>query len=186
MKICAVCARSFERSVQRVTGVKAPVTSPPLTLAEFPEGLLDGYEFYYFKLHGLADQPFWYGDDWLTAIATDTILKAKMAGAVVFVANCFLPESPMLDALLRSNVRAVIGGPGENYARPNRVDGADLLGKWLLAGLIMGLDVERAYRAAMVRVLLIRPRSEQAHVAKADTLAFRIWTPPNRKIGQHR
>jgi len=171
MKVLAVCAKSFERSVRKAAGVK-PVTSPPLTLAEFPKGLLDGYDFYYFKLHGLADQPFWYGDDFITAMATDTIVDARMSGAVVFVANCYLPESPMLWALLRAGARAVIGGPGENYARPNRVDGADLLGLWLRAGLLLGLSVEKAYRAAMLRVKAMKPGR-----AKSDTLAFRVWRP---------
>ena len=45
-----------------------------LPLDSLPAGFLDGYDFYYFKLHGLKDQPYWYGDGWLTAIASETIV----------------------------------------------------------------------------------------------------------------
>ncbi|RPI64650.1 MAG: hypothetical protein EHM48_00420 [Planctomycetaceae bacterium] len=169
MKVFACCAKSFEPSVIRAAGVK-PVTCPPLALADCPNGILDGYDFYYFKLHGMQDQPYWYGDNWLTALATDTIIKARMSGAVVFVANCFLPESPMLWALLKAGARAVVGGSGENYARPNTVDGADLIGMWLRRGLSAGLRVESAFKLARSRAWLTFPG-----MVRDDMLQFRMW-----------
>ncbi len=144
-----------------------------MTLDTFKPGALDGYEFYYFKLHGLAGQPYWYGDNWVTALSADQVREARMDGAVVFVANCYLPDSPMLAALLSNGARAVIGGAGQNYARSNTVDGADLLGLWVRRGLQFGLSVEKALQLGKSRMGFKAKKSQ----SRTDTLAFKLWMP---------
>jgi hypothetical protein len=171
MKIFAFCSASFAPSVRRAAGVE-PVTCPPLTLDLLPPHFLDGYDFYYFKLHGLKDQPYWYGDNWVTAIDVEHISKAKMNGSIVFVANCFLPESQMLWSLLKAGCRWVVGGAGKNYARPNTVDGADTLGKAFRQALSWGMTPKGAFRLAKVRAALIQDAK-----IRRDTLGFQLWQP---------
>ena len=130
MDVFAYCAWSMRESVRQAAGV-APMTCPPVSALEFEPGWLRGHDFVYFKLHGLRGQPFWYGDEYQTAVTASQLRSADLAGAVVFVANCHLEGSAMLAALLEAGAKAVIGGPGANYALKYGVNGADLLGLWL-------------------------------------------------------
>ncbi|MFH1485969.1 MAG: hypothetical protein ABIH46_07860 [Chloroflexota bacterium] len=168
--VFAYCAASFEWTVKRASGV-APKMSPPLTMDSFTPSLMEGYEFLYFKLHGMPGQPFWYGDDGVTAISAHQIAEANLVGAVVFVANCHLPESPMLKALLGAGASAVIGGPGENYAGVQTIMGADLLGMYVRYLWQLGADAQRALRWAKLRLRLKWPSK-----ATKDTLSFQLYT----------
>lgn len=169
MRALAYCAASYEQSVRRAAGVK-PLLSPPASVETLDVSLFHGREFVYFKLHGLPGQPFWYGDDWLTAVSAKQVREMDLGGAVVFVANCHLPESPMLEALLDAGAGAVIGGGGENYARAGRVDGADLLGLYVRWMLELGVGLQRAFWVAKMRLRLRRPGK-----VTEDTLAFRLY-----------
>jgi len=176
MRSFAYCAASYERSVRRAAGVE-PLLSPPASLETLDVSLFHGREFLYFKLHGLPGQPFWYGDDWLTAVSAKQVRAMDLGGAVVFVANCHLPESPMLEALLDGGARAVIGGAGENYARAGRVDGADLLGLYVRWMLGLGMELQRAFWVAKMRLKLRRPDR-----VTEDTLAFRVYREVDRWV----
>lgn len=182
MKVLAYCAASFEESVIRAAGVK-PLLSPPINLARFDPRWLTGYEFLYFKLHGLPSEQFWYGDKWQTALSADQLRQANLTGAVVFVANCHLYQlspvdptitypGPMLTALLAAGAYAVAGGPGINYARSSTVHGADRLGlhfrRWLERGFPPKLAFSLA--KAQLRAKLIKDE------ATRDALAFHIFT----------
>jgi len=169
MDTFAYCAASFERSVRRAAGTQ-PLTCPPASMETFDAGELAGRDFIYFKLHGLPGEPYWYGDDWQTALCREQLQVADLSGAVVFVANCNLPQSPMLTALLDAGPVAVIGGPGQNYARSRRVDGADLLGLYVRRVLSFGFGARDALAVAMLRLKLKRRDK-----ATRDTLAFRIY-----------
>ena len=176
MQIFAFCAASFRESVHRAAGV-VPVTCPPYQVDGVPPVHLlfermQAANFLYFKLHGLAGQPYWYGDGWMTAISAAQLCSLDLSGAVVFVANCFLADSPMLPALLDAGARAVVGGHGENYARSRGVDGADLLGLWFRRFCQAGLQVRMAMALSKVRLKARRPTK-----AIRDALAFELWTP---------
>ncbi len=174
MRVLAYCAQSFEHSVKRAAGVK-PLLSPPVTMDTFNPTWLEGYNLVYVKLHGLPNQPFWYGaistEISCTALSADQVRQANLTDTIVFVANCYLPESPMLQALLDAGAKAVIGGPGQNYGRPHSVDGADLLGLFFRYFLTWGLPTSTALRAAKLRL-----RYKRKDKATKDTLAFQIWT----------
>jgi hypothetical protein len=182
MKILAYCCLSFTESVQKATGV-VPVTSPPLSafggrcLDEFPPQALDGYDLIYFKLHGLPTQPYWYGDEMITALTADQIRAADLSGTVVFVANCHLwhivkkgPQHPMLDALLDAGAQAVVGGGGENFGKRTKIYGADLLGKWfVMAYRLCGNPLTSLY-VAKARVSL------EDNFGARDALKFKLFT----------
>jgi hypothetical protein len=183
MNILAYCCASFAESTQKAAGV-APLLSPPLSafggqgLDRFPVSALEGHDLIYFKLHGLPGEPYWYGDDWTTALSSDQIRANDLSGTVVFAANCHLWASekavhgqPMLDALLHAGAAAVVGGGGENFGKRKSVYGADLLGKWFVMALRLGALPLTAFYVAKARVSF-----EADDPAALDTLHFRIFT----------
>ena len=96
----------------------------------------------------------WYGDNFTMAIHVDQLLAARLGGAVVFAANCHLPETPMLDALLKAGARAVAGGHGANWADKDYVAGADFLGLWFRRWLQLGLSPALSLKLAKIRLNL--------------------------------
>jgi hypothetical protein len=153
----------------------------------FDPRALEGHDFVYFKLHGLERQPYWYGDNFTTALSAGQLAQADLQGAVVFVANCWLTDDegipgPMLEALLHPDEphrgpRAVIGGPGSNYALQDRIGGADLLALYVRFFLQVGFSLGSAFKWARVRLQVVRP----SYVTR-DTLAFRIYMNPPSSI----
>ena len=141
-------------------------------MEHFLPHLLEGYRFLYFKLHGIKDQPYWYGDNWLTALSADTIHVADLSGAVVFAANCHLPESPMLDALLAAGAEAVVAGGGRNYAGVTAMRGADLLGYYFRIMLQLHIPPKAALSIAKYGLRTIRRPSAPI----ADALKFKLFT----------
>lgn len=189
MRTLAFCAASFRASVRRAAGVE-PVLSPPVDVESFDSLQVAGRAFYYFNLHGLPMQSFWYGDDWLTAVSADQIRALDLEGAVVFAANCYLyeydplgrgtqPWGPMFQALCDTGARAVVGGGGKNWGAPHKVTGADYLGMAFRQAFKMGLSPARAFAVARARVgLRLVARfglSVKERAAIRDALRFRIF-----------
>ena len=174
MRVFALCCASFIHSVRRASGVE-PLLSPPVSLPTFTPELLQGYDFLYFKLHGLPGQPYWYGDRWLTTLSAKQLSQVDLQGAVVFVANCFLTESPMLAALFDAGASVVVGGAGENYAAKRKVFGADLLGMTFRQLLQARMPPALAFEAAKFRLSIPSRRDRFTR----DTLDFRLYEPPS-------
>lgn len=176
MKTFAYCSASFRRFVRRAART-SPTLCPPTTMATFDPALLAGHDLVWFKLHGRKGDRTWYGDHFTPALSADQLAQADLEGAVVFVSNCWLCHDdgrpgPMLIALAQANPKAIIGGPGTNYALPDRLGGTDLLGLYVRVFLQIGFATYNALRLAKLRLQLKR----RDHVTE-DTLAFRIWKP---------
>lgn len=176
MKTFAYCSRSFRRFVRRAART-SPILCPPTTMATFDPDLLAGHDLVWFKLHGRAGEPYWYGDHHATALSADQLAQADLEGAVVFVANCWLADhvgrpGPMLVALAQANPKAIIGGAGTNYAEANRLGGTDLLGLYIRVFLQIGFCTYNALRLAKLRLQLKRPS-----FVNKDTLGFKMWKP---------
>ena len=140
MRVFAYCAAPFAASVRLAAGVE-PMTSPPFDIASFHPYAMRGYDFLYFKFHGLAGVPFWYDAVWMRAIGADQIVEVDLSGVVVFCACCHTGEgSPMLEALRGAGARAVVAGAGEFGG-----NGVDLLGRWFRLLVGWGLGPERAF-----------------------------------------
>lgn len=177
MKTLAYCAASFEKSVRKAAGVQ-PILSPPVDLELITPAQFEGFDFIYFKFHGLPGQPYWYGDYWTTAISADQVRKMDLDGTAVFAACCHLYQGkpghykpgPMLTALLSAGARAVVGGPGINYARAEAVHGSDLLGLVFRRMLAFGFSLDTAFNVARIAL-----RTRKQDQATNDTLAFRIF-----------
>lgn len=189
MKVFAFCAASFRDSVRRAAGVE-PLLSPPVDVRLFDGLEILWYDFYYFKLHGLVGQAYWYGDGMITAVSADQIRALDLSGAVVFAANCYLyefdpagrgvqPWGPMFQALCETGARAVVGGGGKNFGALHRVTGADYLGMAFRQALKVGLSPARAFAVARARVglrLAVRVGlSAEERAAIKDALGFRIF-----------
>ncbi|MCJ7751818.1 MAG: hypothetical protein MUQ65_12110 [Armatimonadetes bacterium] len=82
----------------------------------------------YFSLHGLPEQPFWYGPDHLTAMSVDAFQGLDLSQTVVFVANCHLAQTPFLAAILECHPLLLVAGRGTNYTRGRSLVGTHLLG----------------------------------------------------------
>lgn len=164
MRVQALCCASFERSVKRAANVD-PLLSPPVTVETFNPAVLQGYDLLYVKLHGLPGQPYWYGDEWITATSAEQVCKTDLHGATVYAPTCFLPQSPMLAALFEAGAEYVIGGEDENYERT-----VDRFGRIIRLLMQTGLSVETSFRLAKLR-LRITPQT----LAVRDTLNFRLY-----------
>lgn len=173
METLAYCSLSLARIVRLAAGVE-PLTCPPLTAKTFDAGQLAGRAFIYINLHGLADQPFWYGDGWITALSAAQLHSANLKGATIFAANCHLfPNSPMLHALQASRPAAIVGGAGPNFTGRQRLKGADRLGRLFHTFRTIAIPPKRAF--AMARLAL---RTYRRDKATQDALeSFAIWTP---------
>jgi hypothetical protein len=177
MRVKALCCRSFRESVRRAAGVW-PVTSPPVCMETFDPGYLE-CELLYLKLHGLEGQPYWYGDGWATACSASQVRLANLRGTVVFAGNCYLPESPMLQALFDAGARAVVCGSGENYGARGVVRGADVLGRAFVQAMQLAA-VPWPWLALRVAKLRIGATLRRDRVLR-DTLAFELWTPEGKR-----
>lgn len=177
MEVFAYCAKQFERSAQKASGVK-PLTCPPVDstyLEAFPH-YLEGNDFIYFDLHGRPGAPYWLGDDGHFALNARQLGKIDLSGAVVFATNCYLgnDDSPMLDALLAAGAKYVIAGSGPNFAPARSLAfGAGLLGLWVRRFLTLGMGVSTALSLAKKRVGLTGIVNKQ--VAR-DTVDFHLFT----------
>jgi len=174
MKVIAYCAREYTASARQAAGVE-PFTSPPFT-ADDPTlpRFLSGAGFLYLCLHGLLNNPRWYGDNGLPALTAEQVRATDLTGAVVVAANCYLVDgaAPMLDALLDAGAAHVIGGRGPNYAGYDVLLGAPLLAQWLRRLLAWHVPVRPALALARQRVALSLPRNVGAAL---DTLDFRDY-----------
>jgi hypothetical protein len=157
----------------------------------FPPDTLRGRDLIYFKLHGLKDEPYWYGDNWETALHVSVFDNLKLPNTIIFVANCFFAESPFLKAILETGA-TVIGGNGENFAQGTALIGADLLGRSFRQALQRGARPARALRLAKLyltgKTTLLKRSANRAtndkrksHLkalaaANQDTLGFQIYT----------
>jgi len=179
----AYCATSFAKSVRKAAGV-APLLSPPYHHGCFKPAWLERQDFIYFKLHGFPSQPYWYGENWTTALSLSQIEQADLTGSVIFVANCHGATQTgkpdvMVQALLDAGAVAVAAGPGVNWAPLHRVGGADLLGHNFRRFLGLSLPPLTAFQFAMARVKHKDKHTKRLntkdHQATKDTLTFKLF-----------
>ncbi len=169
MYIGAFSLLSSAAAVLKATGV-TPTTFPPENIATFAPRWLEGYDLIYIKLHGMPDQPYWYGDGFETAISKTQIEQAHLNNCICFVANCHASNSAMEAALLQAGAFAVISGPGENYSGISQLRGADALGAALINRLKRGEALGAAFANAK------RDLGWLARMTKVgrDTLGFQL------------
>jgi hypothetical protein len=165
----------------------------------FEPYLLEGVDLLYIKLHGLPNQPFWYGDHYVTCMAAHQVIQADLTDTTVFVANCHSfteeptsvgarsprPSTPqpgqMLFALLEAGARAVVAGAGPNYAGTTRIYGADILGLLFRKFLAGGFDPKDAFLLAKAKM-----RFSRKNRFIRDTLEFKLFTKEHPSSVVHR
>jgi hypothetical protein len=173
MKTFALCSPEQQDVVRRAAGVE-PHLSPPVSLDLVTPSLFGGYDLLYFKLIGVQGEPYWWNEDGYRVVSADVLSEADLSGAVVFSAACYLPETPMLDALLDAGADYVIGGAGLNYYWPKEISGVDLLGlmvRWLLEH---GTPPKWALMIAKGRLFIGRRDK-----VNEDTRQFTMWKGRN-------
>ena len=169
LRVFAYGLASAVRSVQRMAGVR-PATSPPISSGTFRPGWLEYRDLIMLKLHGEQGTSFWWGDD-TAALSMAELQDVDLGGAIVFAENCWLPESPMLKALLEAGASAVVGGSGVNYGGTHTMAGADVLGLYFRRALQIGIkDPQNALAYAKLRL-----RLKWRTLATRDTLDFQLY-----------
>jgi len=169
MRVLALCSVEYRKWVKRSAGVE-PLLSPPLTLENVVPSTFENYDLLYFKLFGQPDDSHWYNTQGEAVVSAELIRAADLSDATVFVANCYLPESPMLEALRDAGAKAVIGGAGFNYFRKSRLEGVDLLGLYVRVLMQYGASAQGALKFAKARLMFNRKDK-----MTIDTLAFKVW-----------
>jgi hypothetical protein len=169
VNIFAYCAESMQGSMRKVAGpnLQMLITCPPHNDGNFELGWLEGWDLVFFKLHGAPDQPWWEGDDWNIALDDRQLEQVDFGGAVVFIENCWMADSFMLQAL--TGAKSVIGGEGINYGGLGSLAGADILGLYFRWAYEKGASPELALRYAKMRLAMRIPS-----LATRDAMAFRI------------
>ena len=173
MKILAFCTYPARAAVRKATGVE-PWTSPPYTTENIQPVHLEGYDLIYFRLHRMRTVPgLWFGEypsgEMVQALNEYLLELTDLSGAIVVMANCYGATDPLVAQLYASGAGAVIAGPGPNYAHAERVIGADLLTRWLIRGLRIGLGLRAALGMAKARLRLTAQRR-----ADKDALEFNL------------
>lgn len=141
-----------------------------MTAETFEPRWLAGHDLVYVRLHGMPNGQAWYNDSGAVALTPSQVLQADLRGCVVVVANCYSDRGPMMGALLAAGADAVIAGPGPNYAGARRVVGTDLLVRWVIRGLRVGMDVGRAMWLARLRLRLSGWRASDYDAAQFAVL----------------
>jgi len=155
--------------VRRAAGVE-PHLSPPVSLKTLAPKQIEGHEFIYLKLLGVQGVDCWFNEDEEPVIDANLLSKVDLSGAVVFAAVCYLPESPMLKALMKAGASYVIGGSGLNYYWPGKLTGVDLLGLYVRWMLERGISPKMALKIGKARLKWAR-----RDMVTRDTLAFKVW-----------
>lgn len=168
MNVVSVAARRWYISTWTASGAR-PIAAPPLTADTFKPAMLDGADVLYICLHGLPDQPFFYGADWSTAVSAGQIAACKLDGAVVYLAGCF-GQGPMTDALLSAGAAAVVGDADSTWAGYVLPTGSNALGQRFMRGLRAGLAAGPALTAAQASYM--RTYDGPRHAALISTVGL--------------
>jgi len=185
--VLAYVAQPWREAGRLVVGRWAKlVTSPPLDAETFSPALLEGRRLLFFKLHGLAGQPYWHNAGWVTALTAEQIKGTNLKGVVAVVANCFGRGGPMEAALIDAGTAVVFGDVDEAYGRTRSLGNADLLCHLLVKWLKRGVAAHAA--------LIIAKRDYRARVSREgwtrmddETLRdFGFWGDPNATTGRIR
>jgi hypothetical protein len=169
----AYCAESFKESVRKASGTD-PITCPPIDQHSFlPTAFMEA-DFIYIKLHGLPDQPFWYGDNMITALSAYDLEGLELKDKVMYVANCWFANTPMMSAA-KATKATVIGGAGLNFGGSSNLIGTDVLGLWLRLALQIGWSTSKALGFAK---MMVKGHSKLAlgknKKALQDALEFKV------------
>lgn len=180
MKIVAYAAQAYKSAMNLSLKGRADIICCPPASDESIQtnpGLLQGYDFVVFNLHGLSFVPGWYGGFGISALKSTTLQSLDLEGCEVFAINCHLgdPAQPMFRALRKSGVAYVVAGEGINYGGTIRPVGADVLLRWFVP-FVQKVEPEIALRRAKRMTVLLAPKySKIQRIALKDALKFRLW-----------
>lgn len=159
------------RQVAHASGVPHPLTCPPLYYEHHDLTLLLFYpqppHLLYLALHGLPDQPYLYGTDWITALGPDTFNNVNLSRTTIYAPVCHLDASPLLPIILATHPHALIIGSGENFSPY-----VHKLGRTLRILLSLNFTPPTALKLARAHLSLYSD-----HPAALDTLTLHTYTP---------
>lgn len=153
------------------------LTCPPLDVETFPYERLFRADLVYLRLHGIPDQPYLYGDDWLTALSVERLRKIEKTLAwdgIVFMEGCFGALTGMPEVFLALGAAAVVASEEETDNRTLSIGPAGKFGLRFVKKLLAGETVSAAY--------------EKARIASPQSVgrAFRLFGDQKAKLKKRR
>ena len=140
-RLSVLSAKSWRISTFFATGVW-PQTSPPTELQNFEPMQIEA-DIVYIRLHGFGQQPYLYGDEYLTALSAKQISEAPVtcfSESVVFLEGCY--GAGMAKAFLSAGASAVIGNTDPTWSRAYTLGPASKVGNLWLRRFLAGNSVE--------------------------------------------
>jgi hypothetical protein len=119
--------------------LRIPITSPPVTQANFQPAWMEGKRLLIFKLHGEENDPNWYGMDSrgerTIALTPALVEAADLTNAIVVAIVCHGLGGSMEMAFYQAGARAVFGSHAEVRGRETEMGEADILAHILIRNL---------------------------------------------------
>lgn len=143
--LVAFTCRSWRFSTRLATGVW-PLTCPPYHAGNINPEMLRA-PLLYVRLHGVPDQPYLYGDNWLTALTIGQVERLQLPASLVFLEGCY--GAGMAEAFLAGGARAVVGSDRATYGRRIRLGPAQQIGRAWLRAIRHGATAGTALAAAL-------------------------------------
>lgn len=132
------CCQAWQRAAAMLS-LRIPITSPPITQADFQPAWMEGKSLLIFKLHGEANDPNWYGMDARgerTIALTPALVEcANLTNAIVIAIVCHGLGGQMEQAFYNAGARAVFGSHSEVRGRETEMGEADILARSLIRHL---------------------------------------------------
>jgi hypothetical protein len=110
-------------------------TSPPVLMDNID--LKDfNADIVYIRLHGLPNQPFFYGSRFETTVSFNQIAQARFPDSLIFLEGCFGIRAS--DAFLEAGASAVYGCRIATFGHPRRIGISSRIGSRWLAQVELG------------------------------------------------
>ena len=190
MTFLAYCGLTFYRSTVLATGLKHPMTCPPITADTLDPSIFEGAKLLYFDFHGLPELPSWFEEvphpsgfiERITALTAEQIHPLDLNGVTVFSTACYLGDqgSDMLKAFVLAGAQ-VVAGEGKNWSSASRPQGASKLGATFCRVFLQSGDASIALKTAKRNMNRRRRldgflRRTDNEYAAADALQFTLYT----------
>lgn len=127
------------------TGVK-PIICPPTTYATLNLDSLKA-PIVHLRLHGMPNQPYLYGDNWLTALSAEQVRNADFSGCTVFLEGCY--GLGMAKAFLQAGALSVVGSSQPTFGKRLFLGPSSKMARAWIRAVTGGMTAQGALQIAL-------------------------------------
>ncbi|RJX17535.1 MAG: hypothetical protein C4575_12900 [Desulforudis sp.] len=128
-----------------LTTGSVPLTCPPVTAENFDTNRLVE-RLIYIRLHGIPDQPYLYGDNWLTALSADQVRSVRLPSSLVFLEGCY--GALFAQAFIDAGALAVAGSSEQTIGKRLAIGPSSTVGQRWLWSVLRGKSAGEALARA--------------------------------------